>query len=156
MLRKSFLYFLCSIICRYAWIHNFHYVNTLGCINDFMMGKYFCKRLYYLQRPVRFINFLANPFDLTYFIKESSLYVYHLLLVISLFFKVYIFCKYYKYILLPVVSIVRWLRLGCKRSYLSLGEQIATYMEQWLKVFRVNSKLLCLSRNHYSYAWHNC
>ena len=58
-------------------------------INDFMMGKYFHKRLYeyYPQRPICFVDFLANPSDQTYFFKESSLYVYYLLLVISLFFK---------------------------------------------------------------------
>ena len=34
-----------------------------------MMGKYFLKRLYesYSQRPVRFVDFLANPSDQTYF-----------------------------------------------------------------------------------------
>ena len=57
-------------------------------INDFMMGKYFHKRLYeyYPQRPVCFVEFLANPSEQTYFLKESSLYIYFLLLVISLFF----------------------------------------------------------------------
>ena len=61
-------------------------------INDFMMGKYYHKRLYeyYPQRPVRLVDFLVNPFYQTYFFKESSLYVYYLLLVISLFYKVYI------------------------------------------------------------------
>ena len=53
-------------------------------IYDFIMGKYFHKRLreYYPQ---------SNPSDQTYFLKESSLYVCNLLLIISLFFKVYIF-----------------------------------------------------------------
>ena len=62
-------------------------------INDFMIGKYFPKRLYecYFQRPVRFVDFLGNPSDQIYFSKESSLYVYYLLIVISRFFKVYIF-----------------------------------------------------------------
>ena len=62
-------------------------------INDFMMGKYFDKRLYesYPQRPVCFVDFLANPSDQMYFFKESSLYVYYLLIIISLFFKVFIF-----------------------------------------------------------------
>ena len=62
-------------------------------INDFITGKYFHKRLYkyYRQRPVRFVDFLANPSDQTYFFKESSFYVCCLLLVISLFYKVYIF-----------------------------------------------------------------
>ena len=61
-------------------------------INDFMMGKYFHKSFYeyYPQGPIRFADFLANPSNQTYFFKESSLYVYYLL-VISLFFKVYIF-----------------------------------------------------------------
>ena len=64
-----------------------------NAINDLMMGKYFHKRLYesYRQRPVRFVDFLANPSDQKYLFKESSLYVYYLLVVISLFFKVYIF-----------------------------------------------------------------
>ena len=64
-----------------------------NAINDLMMGKYFHKRLYesYRQRPVRFVDFLANPSDQKYLFKESSLYVYYLLVVISLFLKVYIF-----------------------------------------------------------------
>ena len=64
-----------------------------NAINDLMMGKYFHKRLYesYRQRPVPFVDFLANPSDQKYLFKESSLYVYYLLVVISLFFKVYIF-----------------------------------------------------------------
>ena len=62
-----------------------------NAINDFKMGKYLHKRLYesYPQRPVRFVDFLANPSDQTFFFKESSLYIYYLLLVISLFLKVY-------------------------------------------------------------------
>ena len=94
------------MVCRYAWIHNFHYAHTLGCNDDFMKGKYFHKRLYnyYPQRPVRFVDFLANPFDQTYFLKEYSLYVYYLLLVISLFFKVYIFSTSSANVILLVVS----------------------------------------------------
>ena len=71
-----------------------------------MMGKYFHKRLYesYPQRPLRFVDFLANPFDQTYFFNESSIYVYYLLLVISSFFKVYIFSTSTANVILPVVS----------------------------------------------------
>ena len=63
-------------------------------INDFMLGKYFHKRLYgyYAQRPVCPVDFLVNLSDQKYFFKESSLYVYYLL-VISLFFKVSIFSQ---------------------------------------------------------------
>ena len=70
------------------------------------MGKYFHKRLYdyYPQRPVRFVDFLANPSDQTYFLKESSLYVYYLRLVIFLFFKVYIFSTSSPNVILPVES----------------------------------------------------
>ena len=75
-------------------------------INDFMMGKYFHKLLYepYPQRTVRFFYFLANPSDQTYFSKESSFYVHYLLLIISLFFKVYIFSTIAANVILPVVS----------------------------------------------------
>ena len=50
------------------------------------------KRLYeyYPQRLVRSADFLANPSDQTCFFNEPLLYVYYLLLVISLLFKVYI------------------------------------------------------------------
>ena len=70
------------------------------------MSKYFHKRLYgyYPQRPVRFVDFLANPSDQTYFFKKSSLYVYYLLCVISLFFKVCIFSTSATNVILPVVS----------------------------------------------------
>ena len=70
------------------------------------MGKYFHKRLYesYPPRPLRFVDFLANPSDQTYFFKESSIYVYYLLLVISSFFKVYIFSTSTANVILPVVS----------------------------------------------------
>ena len=79
----------------------------MNAINDFMMGKYFVIRLYesYLQGPVRFVDFLTNLYDETYFFKESTLYIYYLLLIISLFFKVYIFpqvlqiCYFTSYIL---------------------------------------------------------
>ena len=57
-----------------------------------MMSKYFHKRLYeyyHPQRPIHFVDLLANASDKTFFFRESF-YVYYLLLVISLFFKVYI------------------------------------------------------------------
>ena len=84
-------------------------------INDFMMSKYFHKRLYESnsQRPVRFVDFLANPSDQTHFFKECSLYVCYLLLVISLFFKVYVFSISAVNVILPVVSWVLRLRLAC-------------------------------------------
>ena len=77
-------------------------------INYFMMGKYFHKRLYeyYSQRPARFVEFLANPSDQMHFFKESSLYVYYLLLVISLFLKVYIFSTRTANAILPVASLL--------------------------------------------------
>ena len=82
-----------------------------NAINDFMMGEYFHKRLYesYPQRPVRFVDFLANPSDETYFFKETYLYVYYVLLVISFFLKVYIFPQVLQ------ICILR-LRLGCKKK----------------------------------------
>ena len=69
-------------------------------VSDFAMRKYIRllftflnKRLYeyYPQRPVRSADFSANPSDQTCFFNEPLLYVYYLLLVISLLFKVYIF-----------------------------------------------------------------
>ena len=41
-----------------------------NAINDFMMGKYLHKRLYesYPQRPVHFVDFLANSSYQTYFL----------------------------------------------------------------------------------------
>ena len=58
-----------------------------------MMCKCFHKLLYeyyYPQRPVCFLDLLANPSDQTFFLRESF-YVYYILLVISLFFKVHFF-----------------------------------------------------------------
>ena len=56
---------------------------------------FFNKRLYeyYSQRLVRFVDFLAKSSDQMYFFNEPSLYVYYLLLVVSLFFKIYIFLQ---------------------------------------------------------------
>ena len=56
-----------------------------------------------------------NPSDQTYFFKESSLYVFYLL-IISLFLKFIFFYKYWKYVILPVVSLILWPRLGCKKK----------------------------------------
>ena len=106
MLRKLFFYFLRRWFVGTHESTFFIMRTHWNAINDFMMGKYFHKCLYeyYPQRPVRFVDFLANPSDQTYFFKESSLYVYYLLLVISLFFKVYIFSTSTANVILPAVS----------------------------------------------------
>ena len=101
-----------------------------------MKGKYFHRGLYeyYPQRPVRFVDFLANPTDQTYFFKESSFYVYYFLLVISLFVKVNIFPQVLQ--MWYLTSCILWyfnFAQVAKRNQLSLGEQIATQMEQCLK-----------------------
>ena len=74
-----------------------------NAINDLMMGKYFHKRLYesYRQRPVRFVDFLANPSDQKYLFKESSLIIF--LSLFLCFLKFIFFHKYCKYVILPVV-----------------------------------------------------
>ena len=92
-IKETFLHFLCR---WYVGTHEstiFIMRTHWDAINGLKMGKYLHKRLYeyYPPRSLRFVDFLANSSDQMYFFKESSLYVYYLLLVISLFFKVYIF-----------------------------------------------------------------
>ena len=118
MLRKPCLYFL------YRWYVGMH-ESTISTtrthwdvINDFMLGKYFHKRLYgyYAQRPVCSVDFLVNLSDQKYFFKESSLYVYYLR-VISLFLKFIFFhkcCKCY-FTSCSCLMVLR-LRLGCKKK----------------------------------------
>ena len=63
--------------------------------NFCLLFIFFNKRFseYYSQRPVRFVDFLAKSSDQMNFFNEPSLYVYYLLLVVSLFFKIYIFLQ---------------------------------------------------------------
>ena len=151
-LRKPFLYFLCR---RYAGTHEstiFIMRTHRDAINDLMIDKCLHKRLYEHcpQRPVRFVDFLANPSDQKYFFKESSLHVYYLPLVISLFLKVYIFLQVLQ--ICHFASCILWyfdFIQVATRNYLSLGEQIATQMEQCLKMFGVKFKLLYIGSNHY-------
>ena len=66
-------------------------------VNNFVMGKYFHKRLYeyYPQRPARFVDFLVNlP-------TKGTFFKYLLFLC---FLKFIFFHKYCKYAILPVVS----------------------------------------------------
>ena len=61
----------------------------IGMINDFMMSTNFHKGLfeYYRQRPVRFVDFLANPSNQAYFFKKFTSYVHYLVLVDSFFLR---------------------------------------------------------------------
>ena len=88
-----------------------------NAINDFMIGNYFHKHSYeyYPKRPVRVVEYLANASDQTYFLKESSLYAYYLLFVISLFFKVYFCTSIANMLFYQLYLMVLRLRLGCKK-----------------------------------------
>ena len=97
--------FFTSVVAWYAGTHEstiFIMYTHWNATNDFIMDENFCilfiffnKRLYeyYSQRLVRFVDFLAKSSDQMYFFNEPSLYVYYLLLVVSLFFKIYIFLQ---------------------------------------------------------------
>ena len=90
-----------------------------NAVNDLIMNKSYHKRLYefYRQCPVCFVDFLAIPSYQKYFFKVSSSYVYYLLLVISLFFKVYIFSASTKNMLFyQLYLMVIRLRLGFKKK----------------------------------------
>ena len=95
MLRKDFFP---SYVTWYVGTHEstiFIMRTHWNAINGLMMCKYFHKRFYesYPQHPVRFVEFLANSSDQTYFFNASSLYIYYHRPVISFLFKVYIFPK---------------------------------------------------------------
>ena len=82
-----------------------------------MIGNYFHKHSYeyYPKHPVRVVEYLANASDQTYFLKESSLYAYYLLFVISLFFKVYFCTSIANMLFYQLYLMVLRLRLGCKK-----------------------------------------
>ena len=109
-----------------------------NAINGLMMCKYFHKRFYesYPQHPVRFVEFLANSSDQTYFFNASSLYIYYHRPVISFLFKVYIFPKVVQ--ICYFISCILWyfdFIQVAKRNQLYLGEQIATQMVKCLKIY---------------------
>ena len=69
------------------------------------------KRLYefYPQRHLRFVDFIPNLSEQIYFFNGPSLYIYYLLLVISLIFEVCIFFhKYCKYVIVPDILFGTW------------------------------------------------
>ena len=106
--------------------------------------------------PCSFCRLFSKPHRPKVLFKESSFCVYYLLLVISLFFKVYIFPKVLQICYLPVVS------YGSSTSFRLQKET----MNKWtnsnldgavcLRIFGVKSKLSYISSNHYSCAWLNC
>ena len=100
---------------------------------------------FYLQRPVWFVDFLANPSEQTYFFNGPSLYVFYILLVISLFFKVCIFPTYCKYVIVSGVTYGTWNSLS---KALFANKHNYAINKEWREEavsFRLQKETNCLS-----------
>ena len=125
-----------------------------------MTGKYFHRGLYeyYPQRPVRFVDFLANPSDQTYFFKESSFYVYYFLLVISLFVKVNIFPQVLQmwYLTSCILWYFNFASLYFKKKLVVFRWANSDLDGAVLKIFGVKFKLLYIGSNYHSCSGRIC
>ena len=100
---------------------------------------------FYSQSPVRFLDFLANPSEQTFFLNGLSLYVYYFLLVTSLFFKDCIFSQ-----VLQICNSTRCILWYLEFSSITLfaNKLDNTTNKEWWKEaisFRMQKENSCLS-----------
>ena len=106
-LKKTFLHFLCSMVCRYAWIQGFHYANIcvitgvtfsgmremiLWWLNILIINFFEPMFVWvWLWTPFLFCSLFITPLCSNVLFHWSPFYVYYFLPVMSLFFKFCIF-----------------------------------------------------------------
>ena len=83
-----------------------------------MMSTNFHKGLfeYYRQRPVRFVDFLANPSDQAYFFKKFTSYVHYLVLDDSFFLRLCFYTSNANMLVYRLYLMVLQLHLRCRKK----------------------------------------
>ena len=123
-LKKTFLHFLCSMVCRYAWIQGFHYANIcvitgvtfsgmremiLWWLNTLIINFFEPMFVWvWLWTPSCFVHFLSHHFVQTYsFI--GLLFTFIIFCQLCLCFLNFAFSpKYWKYVTVSGVSYCTW------------------------------------------------
>ena len=67
--RENFSSPPCSMVCRYAWIHNFHYVHTLECNKWFHYGWKLLYIIYFFQQTFVWV-LLSTPCSFCWFFSK--------------------------------------------------------------------------------------
>ena len=148
LLRKTFLHFLCIMVFRYAWIHNFHYAHTFGCKKCFHDGLILsqtfvlvlpstpCSFCWFFSKPLRPNVFFQGVLPLFMFITFFLLFQSYFTTYILLCFLKFIFSTSTANMLFYQLRLmVLRLRLGCKKKLVVLRWPNSNLDGAVLKIF---------------------